>query len=80
MPAQIDTLALSKAIEASGVSPSISTGVTRAMQDIAMKDVPSSSDVREAVHTMTVRIGIMIGASTLALVVAVVGSLISISK
>jgi hypothetical protein len=49
-----------------------------------MHDVPSSSDVREsvreAVHTMTVRVGLMIGGSALALIIAVVGSLVSLSR
>lgn len=84
MPAHVDTLELSKAFENAGHRPAMAQGMTRAISDIAMSDVPSSSDVREsvreAVHTMTVRVGLMIGGSTLALIVAVVGSLVSLSR
>jgi len=38
-----------------------------------MKDVPSQSDVREAVHTMTVRFGVMLASA-----VAILGALISL--
>lgn len=57
--------------------------MARAISDLAMRDVASTSDVhsavREAVHTMTVRMGIMIGGSTLALIITVVGALISVA-
>jgi hypothetical protein len=79
MPAQIDTLALSQALKGAGLKAS-ADGVARAMQDIAMRDAPSNSDIREAVHTMTVRMGIMVAGSTLAIVIAVVAALISISN
>lgn len=79
MPAHVDTLALSKALEEVGYKPTMAQGTARAISDVAMKDVPSQSDLREAVHTMTVRVGIMIGASTLALIIAVVGALISVA-
>ena len=79
MAAQIDTLALATALKDAGLKGS-GDAVARAMQDIVMSDVPSNSDVREAVHTMTVRIGIMVGGSTLALIVAVVAALISLSN
>lgn len=79
MGAQIDTLELANALEMAGQKPSMAQGVARAMQDIAMRDVPSNNDIREAVHTMTVRVGLMVGGSTLALIVAVIGSLISLS-
>jgi len=84
MSAHVDTLKLAKALEDAGHKPAMAQGMARAISDIAMRDVPSSSDVREAVreavHTMTVRVGLMIGSSTLALIVAVVGSLVSLSR
>jgi hypothetical protein len=79
MPAQIDTLELSAALKAAGLKAS-GDGVARAMQDIAMRDVPSQSELREAVHLMSVRMGIMIGASTLALMIAIIGALISLAN
>lgn len=79
MTVQIDTLALAEALKDVGLKGS-GDGVARAIQDIAMRDVSSKSEVREAVHTMTVRMGLMIGGSTLALIIAVVGSLISLSR
>lgn len=62
MPAKIDTLELSEAFKAAGLKGS-GEGVARAIQDIAMKDVPSSSDIDKAVHTMSVRFGLMLAAA-----------------
>ncbi len=74
MSAQVDTLALSQALKAAGLSAS-GEAVARAMQDIAMRDMPSNSDLREAIHTMTVRVGLMLAGA-----VAILGALISIPK
>ncbi|MCW1428516.1 hypothetical protein [Novosphingobium sp. JCM 18896] len=79
MPAHIDTLRLAKAFEEAGQKPALAQGMARAISDVAMKDVPSQSDLREAIHTMTVRVGIMIAGSTLALIITVVGALISVA-
>ena len=45
-----------------------------------MRDVPSNGDIREAVHIVTVRSGLMIDGGMLALIGAVVGSLIALSR
>lgn len=79
MPAHIDTLALSAALQSSGFTKASSEGMARAMQDIAMSDTASQSDLERTVHIMTVRVGLMVGGSTLALIVAIVGALISLS-
>lgn len=80
MPAHIDTLALSAALQAVGLPATRSDGIARAMQDVAMKDTASQSDLDKILHVVTVRVGLMIGGSTLALIVAIVASLISLSK
>lgn len=74
MPAHIDTLALAKVIQEAGFTPSMSDGLARAMQDIAMKDVPSQADVREAVHQLTVRMG-----AAAVFIVTVLGVLITLN-
>lgn len=78
MSVQIDTLTLAGAFKDAGLKRS-GEEMTRAIQDGAMRDVPSNADIRDAVHTMTVRVGIMVGGSTLALIIAIVGALISLS-
>lgn len=70
MTAKIDTLALSQAIRDAGLSAS-ADALSRAIQDIVMRDVPSSGDLREAMHTMTVRFGLML-AGAVAILSAVI--------
>lgn len=44
----------------------------------AMRDVATKADIKDAVHSMTVRFGAMLGATT-ALTIAGVGVLISVN-
>lgn len=77
MPAHVDTLALSKALEAAGLSIPSANGAARAIQDIAMKDAASQSDLDKALHTMSVRLGVML-ATGFGVSTAIIGVLISL--
>ena len=73
MNATFDTLAFSDRLKAAGASEELSDALARAIQDVAMNDVATKADIREAVHNMTVRVGAMIGGA-----VALLGVLISL--
>lgn len=77
MTIAFDTLAFAHRLEEAGLDRKISEAVASAIQDVAMSQVATKGDVREAVreavHTMTVRTGAMIGAA-----VAILGVLVSL--
>lgn len=55
MTAIFDTLAFAHRMEESGMDRRQSEALASAMQEIAMAEVATKADVRDAVHTITVR-------------------------
>lgn len=55
MNAAFDTLAFSNRLKAAGVPAKHSEAIATAIQEVAMAEVATKSDVREAVHTLTIR-------------------------
>lgn len=50
-----DTLAFAERLQGAGMSVELSRALSHAMQDIAMQDVATKADLKDAVHTLTVR-------------------------
>jgi len=73
MNAPFDTLAFVNAMETTALGKAGAETLARAIADVAMSDVATKSDIREAVHTLTVRLGAMIAGA-----VAVLGVVISL--
>ena len=78
MNAQFDTLAFSKVLQDAGIDESVRNAITRAIQDVAMKNVATTQDVESAVHTVTVRVGAMLGVG-LSVAVALLAALITLN-
>jgi len=73
MNAPFDTLALKDALKDTPLGEAGAAVLARAIADVAMSEVATKSDVRDAVHSMTVRLGGMIAGA-----VAVLGLLITL--
>lgn len=71
MNASFDTLTFAERLQASGMRKAMAEGVAHAIQDIAMQDVATRADLREAVHTLTLHMGVMLGVG-LGVVVAII--------
>ncbi|MEO5867226.1 MAG: hypothetical protein ABIS14_12710 [Sphingomonas sp.] len=50
-----DTLALAQRLTAAGLPRDVANALSSAMADVAMRDVATKADLRDAVHTLTVR-------------------------
>jgi hypothetical protein len=72
--AVFDTLAFAKRLQDAGLKKEVSEAIASAIQDVAMSNVATKADVREAVHDMTVRMGALIAGA-----VAVLGFIITLN-
>lgn len=55
MNAQFDTLAFSHRLEAAGMNRKQSEAIASALQEVAMAEVATKTDIKDAVQTLTVR-------------------------
>ena len=55
MTAPFDTLAFAQRLETAGLDRQVSEAVASAMADVAMREVATKSDLRDVIHTLTVR-------------------------
>lgn len=74
MATHFDTLAMVEALEGTGLSQARREVLARAIHDVAMQQTASKTEVDRAidraVHSLTVRIGAMIGAAVTILIAA----------
>lgn len=54
---EFDTHAMASKLRAAGFNEAMASAVTYAVRDIAMSNVATRSDVKDAVHSMTIRLG-----------------------
>ena len=77
-----DTLAFVKRLSAAGMNARQAEALAEALTAYAFSDLVTKADLKTALHELevrlTVRIGLMLGAST-ALIVAVLGALIALT-
>jgi uncharacterized protein with von Willebrand factor type A (vWA) domain len=71
---EFDTHAFASKLRTAGFDEGQAAAVTYAIRDIAMSNVATRNDVKEAVHSMTVRIG-----AAAAFIVAALGALITLA-
>lgn len=71
MNAPFDTLTFSKRLEDAGLSRPVSEALSTAMQDIALRDIATKSDLDELANKLTMR-----GIAGLTAAVAVLGTII----
>lgn len=60
MQVEFDTHAMATKLQKAGFKAEMAEAVTYAIRDIAMTNVATHNDVKEAVQTMTLRVGAML--------------------